>query len=1097
MRAARRNQRDRLFYLGVAGLSVALALGLTLLLGSWLAPTVTPLFFVAVMVSAWLGGWEAGLLAMVLSTLAIGYFFVEPVHSLEILSLGSLVRLGVFAIAAGCISWLSQSRRQALAVARASNQALREALEQEAAMRSLSDQTATTLRQTEARLRAVIANLPQGAVFVVDQDLRYRLAEGQAIDRANLNSADLVGKTIWEALEPDLAARYEPIYRQALNGVPFSWEHYSHDRYYISHGTPLVNDRGEIEAVLAMSYDISDRKRTEAALRASEEKYRSLFDSIDEGFCLIEMMFDASGKPVDYRFVETNAVFDRQTGLVNATGKTALELVPNLERKWIERYGRVALTGESIRLEDDSAPMNRWFDLYASRVGGANSALVAIVFRDITDRKQAEAAIAADLHDTQLLRDLGARLVKEGNIQALYQEITAAAIALTHADAGSVQILDPDTQELVLLATQGATQTMLKHFHRVDAHSNTSCGIALRNGDRTFVDFDSPAHEDPDGSMRMHREAGFLSAQSTPLISRSGRAIGMVSTHWRERRRPSDRELRFLDLLARQAADLIEQRQFELDLARSRYQFEKIAETTPDLVYVYDLVNNCNLYVNSGISRVLGYLPDQIAELGSSLIATLIHPDDIPGVIEGNQRFCLLGDTEVYDHEIRLRHANGEYRWLRCRDSIFERAEDGVVTQIIGTAQDITDLKYTEIEREKLLSREQAARTEAEQANRIKDEFLAVLSHELRSPLNPILGWSKLLRQGKLNPTKTEQALQSIERNAQLQAELIEDLLDISRILRGKLSLNVSPVNLATVIRSAMETVRLAAEAKAIDLRLANLEFGLAADNNPKFMVSGDATRLQQVVWNLLSNAVKFTPTGGQVSVELEWVDHDVQIMVRDNGKGIVPEFLPYVFDYFRQEDGATTRKFGGLGLGLAIVRQIVELHGGTVRATSPGEGQGATFTVRLPLLRSLDDRDKATDPPSRTPSSSQPLTGLQILVVDDDPDSRDFTAFVVEQAGATVTTATSAAEAIARLTQSQQDLLLSDVGMPEMDGYMMMQRIRELSSEQNGEIKAIALTAYAGDFNQQRAMQAGFQRHVAKPVEPEELVRAIVGLLN
>jgi CheY-like chemotaxis protein/two-component sensor histidine kinase len=318
---------------------------------------------------------------------------------------------------------------------------------------------------------------------------------------------------------------------------------------------------------------------------------------------------------------------------------------------------------------------------------------------------------------------------------------------------------------------------------------------------------------------------------------------------------------------------------------------------------------------------------------------------------------------------------------------------------------------------------------------------------------------------------------------AKLQSELIEDLLDVSRILQGKLRLNVSPVNLTAIIQAAIETVHLAAAAKSI---------AIEATLDPEVgQVSGDATRLQQVLWNLLSNAVKFTPMGGRVAVQLEQAGNQVQITVSDTGKGILPNFLPYVFDYFRQEDGATTRKFGGLGLGLAIVRHLVELHGGTVQVASPGEGLGATFTVKLPLMpvqsAITDDR------PSSEPSLD--LNGIQVLVIDDEIDSREFVAFVLEQAGARVTTATTAGEGFALLTQSQPDVLLSDIGMPDMDGYMLMQQVRMLPPEQGGTVLAIALTAYAGDFNQLQALQVGFQQHLTKPIEPDELIRVIANL--
>ncbi|NJL61700.1 MAG: hybrid sensor histidine kinase/response regulator [Methylacidiphilales bacterium] len=359
----------------------------------------------------------------------------------------------------------------------------------------------------------------------------------------------------------------------------------------------------------------------------------------------------------------------------------------------------------------------------------------------------------------------------------------------------------------------------------------------------------------------------------------------------------------------------------------------------------------------------------------------------------------------------------------------------------------------------------------------------------MRSPLNPILGWSKLLRTGKLDATKTAEALATIERNAKLQSQLIEDLLDVSRILQGKLSLNVIPVTMPTIIMAALETVRLAAEAKNIQIQT------VLTPNIGQ--VLGDTSRLQQILWNLLSNAIKFTPIGGRVEVELTQTNHHVQIQVSDTGKGIKPDFLPYVFEHFRQEDGATTRKFGGLGLGLAIVRQLVELHGGTVFVNSPGEGQGATFTVRLPLLTPV------TESANNTNSTLSPLTveslsllGLKILVVDDEPDSRNFIAFVLQEEGAEVIALASAIDALEWLQQNQPDLLISDIGMPEMDGYMLIEQIRNQLPSQCRELIAIALTAYAGEVNERQVLAAGYQKHLAKPVEPKDLVAAVNSLI-
>ncbi len=388
-----------------------------------------------------------------------------------------------------------------------------------------------------------------------------------------------------------------------------------------------------------------------------------------------------------------------------------------------------------------------------------------------------------------------------------------------------------------------------------------------------------------------------------------------------------------------------------------------------------------------------------------------------------------------------------------------------------------------------LLERERTARKEAEIANKIKNEFLAVLSHELRTPLNSILGWSKMLRTRKFDEKTTNRALETIERNAKLQTQLIEDLLDVSRILQGKLNLNICPVNLVMVVEAALETVQLAAQAKSIQIQ---------TRFDPTLgQVMGDSNRLQQVVWNLLSNAVKFTPTGGRIEIRLMEADKQAQIQVSDTGKGIQPEFLPYLFDYFRQADSTITRTFGGLGLGLAIARKVVEMHGGNVQAESLGEGLGATFTVELPLLiRSEHIRREENESLDSQPESSL-LSDTQILVVDDEPDIRDLITFILQDYGVEVTPVASAQEALQALSESIPNILISDIGMPKTDGYMLMREVRARSPQQGGLVPAIALTAYAGEMNQQQALAAGFQMHISKPVDPDVLVKAIVDLIK
>ncbi|MBD1846029.1 PAS domain-containing protein [Cyanobacteria bacterium FACHB-63] len=495
---------------------------------------------------------------------------------------------------------------------------------------------------------------------------------------------------------------------------------------------------------------------------------------------------------------------------------------------------------------------------------------------------------------------------------------------------------------------------------------------------------------------------------------------------------------------------------------------------------LYDLnVQTGETIVSLEYAQMLGYDPETFCETNAAWRERL-HPDDWEAVSRNYEDY-ISGKRSDYRVEFRQRTRSGNWKWILSLGKIVAWDAEGQPLRMLGTHTDIDDRKAAEAEREQLLLREQAAREEAERANRIKDEFLAVLSHELRTPLNPILGWVKLLKAGKLDADRTQQALATIERNAQLQTQLIDDLLDVSRILRGKLTLNAQPVNLKTVIEAAIETVRLAAEAKSIEIDTAFDEIGA---------VLGDPGRLQQVVWNLLTNAVKFTPPHGRVKVELTATATHAQIQVVDTGKGIAPEFLPQVFEQFRQADSSTTRRFGGLGLGLAIARQLVELHGGTIAAASAGEGQGATFTVCLPLASAIASRSgefAAANPPT-----SASLEGVRVLLVDDETDARDLAQFILQQEGAIVLSAASATMALQILQGSTVDLLVSDIGMPDCDGYQLLKAIRACGHR----FPAIALSAYAGELNQAKSRQAGFKRHLSKPLDPALLIATITTCL-
>lgn len=462
-----------------------------------------------------------------------------------------------------------------------------------------------------------------------------------------------------------------------------------------------------------------------------------------------------------------------------------------------------------------------------------------------------------------------------------------------------------------------------------------------------------------------------------------------------------------------------------------------------------------------------------------------IHPEDRDRTAQAWLK--ALADRSMYEMEHRLRRYDGEYRYMTAR-GIPAIETDGSVREWIGVHTDITERKQAEVERERLLQREKLAREEAETANRIKDEFLATLSHELRTPLNAMLGWTQLLRSRKFNEETTARALETIDRNTKSLAQLIEDILDMSRIVTGKLHLEVRTIEIAPVVMAAIETVLPAATAKNIQIE-SKLDPGVRP-------VMGDANRLQQVFWNLLANAVKFTPKDGQIEVRLFQFDSQVQIQVADSGQGISPEFLPHVFDRFLQADSSTTREYGGLGLGLSIVRHLVELHGGMVLAESAGLGKGATFTVALPIRAvdyNLDEPERQSQRHKEETAIAPPsLKGLRIVVVDDEADARDLVDTVLTQYGAKVVTRATAQDTIEAIAQFQPHVLVSDIGMPEEDGYALIQRLRQLPLEQGGQIPAIALTAYARAEDRDRALAAGFQQHIAKPVNPNKLAAVV-----
>lgn len=819
-----------------------------------------------------------------------------------------------------------------------------------------------------------------------------------------------------------------------------------------------------------------ERASAEAALRESEAKYRTLFDSIDQGFCIVEAIFDAEEKPIDYRFLQANPAFVRLTGLpADALGKTALELVPDLEQFWVETYGNVALTGEFVRFEHKSEPMNRWFDVYASRVGDAASRRVAIVFTNITERKRreanlaflteiqdefthlvsadeimqtvgakigaylnvthclftyideaqdkaicecdwhtsdtpssvgvyqlsdftneefrraaragetivvcntqtdarvdadglaaldiytavtvpfhhdnewkyllsvndskardwredeielvselanrifprlertrAEAVVAANFRDTRLLRNLGARLVTEADPQTLYREILVAAIVLTEADAGTVQILDDRSQDLLLLASQGFDRQMTEYFDRVNANSHTPCGIALRNAERMFVDFDVPEGEDPDGSMRLHFEAGYQSAQSTPLISRTGKPLGMVSTHWRSPHRSNERELHSLDLLARQAADTIEQQQTTAALRESEAQLRLASEAAKVGMWFWNLQTDSLIWTEQ--CKSLFGLPAE-TEMSYAVFLAAIHPDDRQHTDTAVTRS--IAEHTDYDIECRCCWSDGSVHWVAAKGSC-SYDPTGNPLRMMGVAIDINDRKQME-----------AALADR---NQELDSFVYVVSHDLKAPLRAISNLSQWIEEdlGTDLPAEIGQQMTQLRDRVRRMEAMINGLLGYARVGRTDVAIELVSVTelLAEILDSLMPP--------------STFEVTIAP-NMPTFPTK--RLLLSQVFSNLIGNAFKHhDKSTGFIRISCQEQGDFYKFTIVDDGPGIPPEQHDRVFVIFQSSN--PQKKSDSTGIGLSIVKKIVETAGGSIWLESePGKGTTFYFT--------------------------------------------------------------------------------------------------------------------------------------------------------
>jgi PAS domain S-box-containing protein len=534
--------------------------------------------------------------------------------------------------------------------------------------------------------------------------------------------------------------------------------------------------------------------------------------------------------------------------------------------------------------------------------------------------------------------------------------------------------------------------------------------------------------------------------------------------------------------------DIHDQRELQARLEQSEAHFRQMANSIPQLAWMAH-PNGDIFWYNNRWHEYTGTTPEEMQRLGWEPLHDAEHLPAVKAAWE-----AALASGMSFDMTFPLKGADGVFHPFLTR-CLPIRDEAGEIVLWFGTNTDVSEQRRIIQEREELLESERAARSAAEQASRMKDEFLATLSHELRSPLSAISGWSQILRESTDDPAEILEGLDVVDRNVRVLTQLIEDLLDMSRIISGKLRMNVQQINPCECITAAIETVKLSAEAKGIRIE-SILDPGTG-------VVSGDPVRLQQVIWNLLSNSIKFTPRGGRVQVLLQRVNSHIEICVADNGLGITAEFLPEIFGRFRQADGATTRKHGGLGLGLAIVKQLVELHGGTIHARSDGLDKGATFVVKLPLkiVHAAMHEDEWQHPGSMgtLPAFRRnvELKGLRILIVDDEDDAREMLRRLLEGCGAELFTARSAVEGLAQVEARLPDVLISDIGMPEVDGYEFLRRVRALPAAAGGRVPAVALTAFARSEDRTRALRSGFHSHVSKPVEPMELIATIAALVD
>jgi PAS domain S-box-containing protein len=704
---------------------------------------------------------------------------------------------------------------------------------------------------------------------------------------------------------------------------------------------------------------------------------------------------------------------------------------------------------ETVRLAKDGRRID--VSLTISPVRDASGAIVAVskTARDITERKRAAAELAAQQEWFRItLASIGDGIIAsdpDGCVTYM-NGIAETLTGWTNESARGVPLAD------VFYVVNETTRQRIDNPAALVIRSGHSLGMA-----------NHAVLISRDGTERP------ITDSAAPILGDAGRILGVVVVF----------------------RDFSEQRRAKEALAEQREWFETTLESIGDGVIATDMRGRV-VFMNPVAEHLTGWRMDAARDRACRDVFNIVNETTRRVIDNPVTRVLQEGVVVGLANHTLLIAANGAERPIDDSGAPI-RNRDGRIVGVVLVFRDVSERRRAEAEREaaanereRLLAAERAVRAEAERANRLKDDFVAMVSHELRTPLNAIVGWTELMLRNRQDDEVVTRGLDVLARNSRLQAQLISDLLDISRIVSGKLRLDLQSVDPASVIETAVETVQQAADAKEIEIdRVLDRTIG---------PIAGDPARLQQVVWNLLANALKFTPKGGRVRVTLRRTESRVEIIVEDNGAGIRSEFLPHVFDRFQQADVSRTRRFGGLGLGLSIVRNLVELHGGTVWAESAGEGRGATFTIALPLAAPPVLREHALATAASTEANTEDvsLVNIRVLVVEDDPDAAEFVRQLLETHGADVVVAASAREALDVFANTPPDILVSDIGLPEIDGYQLMERVRQRNMADGGAIPAVALTAYARPEDRTHALLAGYQAHLAKPVQPTELVATV-----